>query len=213
MLCSVVARPGTSSTSVQSASRTTSTSSCPTPTVPRMITCLPAASRRARRRPSPAQGLPEIRVAMERMKTLRRRMPLHTDTIAENSAAGIWTRGVHGDNADAAPCGAVCRRQAIHQALLPVPGAPVTPITNARPVNGNNCSRSARLRGCWSSTALMASRRTRERLRRAPAPPKPARRCAQGAHRLHEDSLRIQQLPRDHQPLNLAGAFADRAEL
>src|SRR5436309_1484823 len=82
--------------------------------------------------------------------------------------------------------------------LLPEPGLPVTPIICDLPVRGNNCRRISRLSADRFSTRVM----TRERARVSPF----NRSCRS------RSTLLSQYFSCDDEPLNLAGAFTNRAE-
>src|SRR5581483_2722719 len=84
--------------------------------------------------------------------------------------------------------------------LLPAPGGPVTPRISARPVRGNN-SRSSGSASGWRFSIQLAARAN---ARTSPATIFSAALVIDSA---------LQQLPRDHQALDLAGAFADGAQL
>src|SRR5215831_12387346 len=93
--------------------------------------------------------------------------------------------------------------------LLPAPGAPVSPITRARPLCGNTAFSREVDSGRPSSIMLMA-------LARARTSPWRIRSTQDWIEWVISEAslfLILQQLPRDHQSLNLAGAFANRTQL
>src|SRR5215472_9601663 len=93
--------------------------------------------------------------------------------------------------------------------LLPAPGAPVSPITLARPLNGNRAFSKAVDSGRPSSIMLMA----RARARTSPWRIRSTQDWTEWLISVVSLLLILQQLPRDHQSLNLAGALADRTQL
>ena len=114
--------------------------------------------------------------------------------------------GIDGDDADRLPVLAQIRgRGASTSVLLPAPGGPVMPTTRALPVRGveRREQLAQRLRARGSQVEIAGRQRAR----------------IAGEHAGDEivEPARaitlLQQLPRDHQALDLAGAFADGAEL
>jgi hypothetical protein len=158
IFCTSSPSPGTNSTKVQSARRTISTSSWPTPTVSTSTNCLPAASRINATSPVVRASPPsDPRVAMDRMKMpaslacpcIRMRSP--------NIAPPVY--GLVGSTAiipTASPPRRYSAARRSTSVLLPVPGAPVTPSTKARPVRGKISFRRFSDCGPWSSIAVMA---------------------------------------------------------
>src|SRR5258708_1576525 len=88
-----------------------------------------------------------------------------------------------------------------HRVLLPAPGAPVMPKTSARPACGAISCNSLPAPWSWFSINVAARASARRSPLRTPS--------AKSVTIL----LGVQNLARDHQPLNLAGAFADGAQL
>ena len=186
--------------------RAISTSSWPTPTV-------------SMRTKSLAGGVEQQRqVAVARARPPRRAarghgadedagigvVALHADAVAQDGAAGERAGGIDGDDADGlalrAEGGAPGRSTSV---LLPAPGGPVMPTTTRVPGAVAQVRRSelTRLGGSPFSMPVAARASARAgRLREICSRPV-------AVHQLFE------QLPRDHQPLDLAGAFADGAEL
>src|ERR1041385_5900564 len=111
--------------------------------------------------------------------------------------------------------------------LLPAPGAPVRPITRARPVKLKRAFSSSRDSGRLSSMVLMA----RATARTSPARMRSTQCWRAGAGKFYSYPFKtfhrkgrkgreegfcllvLQQFPGNHNPLDFAGAFADGAEL
>src|SRR5712691_3458356 len=90
-----------------------------------------------------------------------------------------------------------------HSVLLPTPGAPVTPIMSARPATGAISRSSSAARPFSTRLAARASARW------APARTPFVSSAADSSMGM----LALEQLARDHHALDLAGAFADGAQL
>ena len=130
-------------------------------------------------------------------------MLLHADAVAQNRAAGIRAAWDRPRSRHRLALFANMRDQLIAERALSRPGRPVTPRISARPVCGN----SSRSSGSASGRRFSIHVAARASARRSPL-----------EDFLRERSVRIMRqlfskLPRDHQPLDFAGAFTDGAQL
>src|SRR5579883_984560 len=93
---------------------------------------------------------------------------------------------------------------------FPAPGLPVTPSTNARPVDGYSRLSAATAAGSWSSR----SRMSRAAARTSPASTRSATRASACSRSFVILGASLgEQVARDHQPLDLVRALADLAQL
>ena len=134
LACTASPMPGATITTVVSAVRVTSTSTWPTPTVSTTRGPKPHASNR-RRAPGTARASPPAwpLVAIDRMKarpsatpSMRMRSPSIAPPLSGDDGSTASTAGCP-------PASAISFTRCPTRVDLPVPGAPVTPITGASP--------------------------------------------------------------------------------
>ena len=128
--------PGASTTTAVSVAAATSTSACPTPTVSTTISSYAAASS-TRTASGAASAMPPRcpRVAIERMKTPGSVACSCMRTRSPSSAPPVYGDvGSIASTATVRPASRSARTSSVASVDFPTPGAPVSPIVDARPV-------------------------------------------------------------------------------